>query len=124
MTWLRLQVVDVRTGVVQDVVLSEDEGTLLALQHQRHLERNVPHAFTRWLAMVIETAVPSLVDYDLRPPTEAQVRFATAIARALHLPLAPEVLRYRGPMHEFLNEHKEAFNERRNSGGARDDQVG
>ena len=64
------------------------------------------------------------MDYDLRLPSQAQVNFATAIARSLGLALAPEVLRYRGCMHDFLSAHKDAFNERRIGGRSRDDQVG
>jgi hypothetical protein len=124
MTRLRIQVVVLETGWVEDLVLADNDDTLLWLQFQRHVERGMPEAFSRWLSSVISVAIPDLVDYDLRMPSEAQLKFATAIARALGLPLAPEVLRYRGCMHDFLSAHKDAFTERHTGNRSKDDQVG
>lgn len=124
MTRIRIQVVDRETGWLEELCLADHDADLLSLQLERHLERGLPDGFTRWLAYVISTSLPESVDYDLRPPSEAQVKFATAIARTLGLALPPDVLRYRGPMHEFLTAHKDAFNARRGVTGSQDDQVG
>lgn len=124
MTRVRIHVVDQETGWLEELCLADHDEDLLSLQLARHLERGPPEAFARWLAYVISASIPESVDYDLRPPTEAQVKFATAIARSLGLALPAEVLRYRGPMHEFLSAHKDAFNDRRGAPRSQDDQVG
>ena len=124
MTRVRIQVLDQKTGWLEELCLADHDVDLLSLQLERHLERGLPEGFTRWLAFVISTSIPDSVDYDLRPPSEAQVNFATAIARTLGLALPPGVLRYRCPMHEFLSAHKDAFNDRRGVTRSKDDQVG
>lgn len=124
MTRVRIQVVDEETGWLEELCLADHDANLLSLQLQRHRERGLPDGFTRWLAYVISASIVESVDYDLRPPSQAQVKFATDIARTLGVVLPPDVLRFRGPMHEFLSVHKDAFNARRTGSRSRDDQVG
>jgi hypothetical protein len=124
MTRVRIQVVDEDTGWLQELALIDHDQALLSLQLERQLERGTPEAFARWLMYLISAALPDSVDYDLRPPSQAQVNFATAIARALGLALPSDVLRYRGPTHEFISTHKDTFNARRPTARSTDDQVG
>lgn len=62
----------------------------------------------------ISEAVVEVLDPDLRPPTEAQVKFALDIARELGVNLPGEALQYRGTMHNFLQRFSQQFYERRN----------
>lgn len=62
----------------------------------------------------ISETVIEVLDPDLRPPTENQVRFAVDIARELGINLPGEALQYRGTMHDFLKRFSEQFYERRN----------
>lgn len=112
----QLCVVDTETGHSVEVSFSDSDQELLTRQKTRCVTDGGLEFFARWLSLALATSLPSVVDYELRPPTEAQVNFATAIARALALALPPEVLRYRGAMHDFLSLHKEAFESRRRSG--------
>lgn len=123
MTRLLVQVIDLETGSVCDLTLSDHDDALLVLQRDRHIERGVPDDFARWLSSAISAALPDRVDYDLRAPSPAQISFATAMARSLGLALPADVLRYRGCMHEFLSANKEAFNQCRMRGRTIDGEV-
>lgn len=112
----QLCVVDTETGHTVEMEFSDSDRELLTRQKARCVTNGGLELFAQWLSLAVGTSLPTVVDYELRPPSEAQVNFATAIARALALALPPEVLRYRGAMHDFLSSHKEAFDARRRSG--------
>lgn len=65
------------------------------------------------LAMCIAPALAECLDSDLKPPTEAQVRYAMAIARALGIALPSEALRYRGGMTNFIDRFVDSFRQKR-----------
>lgn len=111
----QLQVIDVESGWTAEVVLADADHELLGRQMARCVEQAGLDWFAQWLSRILSAALPDVVDYDLKPPSEAQVNYATAIARALRVSLTPDVLRYRGAMHEFLSMHKDAFDARRKS---------
>lgn len=108
----QLHLIDTQTGCTAEVVFSESDRELLGLQMMRCVDGGLDR-FAQWLSVAVGSSLPTVVDYDLKPPSEAQVGFAMAIARALGVALPPEVLRYRGAMHDFLSTHKEAFEARR-----------
>jgi hypothetical protein len=110
---LELHLIDVASGWTAEVVLPEPDLELLTRQMVRCVEYGGLELFASWFSSALASSLPTLVDYDLRPPTEAQVKFAMAIARTLRVVLTPDVLRYRGAMHEFLSNHKDAFDARR-----------
>ena len=62
----------------------------------------------------IAETVLDVLDPDLRPPTEAQVKFALDIARELSINLPGEALQFRGAMSEFINRHSSLFYSRQN----------
>lgn len=111
----QLHIIDVDTGWTAEVVLADADQELLGRQMARCVEQAGLDWFAQWLGRTLVAALPDAVDYDLKPPSEAQVNYAMAIARALRVSLTPDVLRYRGAMHEFLSTHKEAFDTRRKS---------
>lgn len=117
MTPFQLHVVDTETGQAVEVGFSDSDRELLERQKSRCLSSGGLELFARWLSLALGSSLKAVVDYDLRPPSEAQVNYATAIARALALALPPDVLRYRGAMHEFLTSNKDAFDARRRTGG-------
>lgn len=65
------------------------------------------------LAYCFASSLTECLDADLKPPTDAQIQYATAITRELGLSLNSETLRYRGAMSEFINRYADAFKERR-----------
>ena len=58
-------------------------------------------------------SVLEVLDIDLRPPTEAQINFAVAVARELGVNLPGEALQYRGPMTDFLDRFTPLFYSRK-----------
>jgi hypothetical protein len=52
------------------------------------------------------------LDADLKPPTAAQIQYATDIAKHLGVPLPSEALRFRGAMGEFLTRFSDAFRQK------------
>lgn len=64
------------------------------------------------LARCFATSLVECLDADLRPPSPAQLKFATDIARELGVPLPAEVIRFRGEMMEFLDRHRDALRDR------------
>lgn len=65
------------------------------------------------LAECFATSLAGCLDADLQLPSEAQVRYATDIARSLGIALPAEALRFRGAMYEFLERFAEAHRRRR-----------
>ncbi len=55
------------------------------------------------LATCFATCLAECLDADLKPPTDAQVRYATSITREMGLSLNSEVFGYCGAMAEFLS---------------------
>jgi hypothetical protein len=113
----QLHFLDKENGLTLDVALADSDRELLSRQLTRCISDGGPERFARWLGAALGASLPTVVDYDLRPPTEPQVSFAMAIARTLSVALSPDVLRYRGAMHEFLSTNKAEY-ERRRSGGS------
>ena len=65
------------------------------------------------LATCFATTLVECLDADLKPPTEAQLKYATAIARDLNVGLPSEALRFRGAMAAFLDRFAAAHKQRR-----------
>jgi hypothetical protein len=108
-----LHVIDADTGCVAELEFSDADRELLDLQMLRCVACGGLEHFARWLSFSLKSSLPSVLDYGLRPPSEAQVHFALAIARTLGVALPPDVLRYRGAMHDFISSHKDAFDAQR-----------
>jgi len=83
------------------------------LQLDRALLEGSTEALRTRLAHSFANSLAECLDPDLKPPTEAQVQYATAITRELGLSLGSEALRYRGAMSEFINRYADTFKERR-----------
>lgn len=56
----------------------------------------------------------ALVEADVLPPTDNQIKYAISIARTLNLQLRPEVLQYRDAMAAFLSKHAEEYRKKKN----------
>lgn len=92
-----------------------DESTREAwqLQFDRAIHSGAIEGLRERLASCFASSLAECLDADLKPPSEAQVRYATDITRELGLSLNSEVLRYRGAMSEFIDRYAEAFKNRR-----------
>lgn len=111
-----IHVIDADTGCVAELEFSDSDRDLLDLQMLRCVTCGGLEHFARWLSFALKSSLPSALDYELRPPSVPQMHFALAIARTLGVALAPDVLRYRGAMHEFISTHRDAFDAQRKIG--------
>jgi hypothetical protein len=95
------------------IALSEATREAWMLQYERAAYAGLLPGLRARLSACVEAGIQDCLDVDLRPPTPAQVRYATSIARDLGIPLHAEALRFRGPMAEFIERHVDAFNKLR-----------
>ena len=76
------------------------------------------------IAERMAVSILEVLDFDLKPPTPAQVSYALAIARDLNVNLPGEALLFRGAMGQFLDRYAPLFSERqernKNYSGKRD----
>lgn len=79
-------------------------------QHVRASNTGRTFDLSRRLAECFAACLVECLDPDLKPPTPAQVVYATDIARVLGVALPFEALRYRGDMAAFIERHVERFN--------------
>lgn len=84
-----------------------------AIQYGRALQTGSIESFQARLAQCFATSLIECLDADLKPPTPAQVQYATDIARQLGIPVPPEVLRFRGSMGQFIDRFSEALRQKR-----------
>lgn len=92
-------------------------ATLEALRLQINRLRSEDYRYSAICERIgnkISETVLDVLDPDLRPPTEAQVKFALAITRELTVNLPGEALQFRSAMHDFISRHSELFYARTN----------
>ncbi len=63
-------------------------------------------SFEYRLAEELAKLIPELTDWDIKPPTGAQMAYATSLCAQLGIALPPATRRSRGLMHAFLAEAK------------------
>lgn len=61
--------------------------------------------FCKRLAAEIERVLPEVIDWELKPPTKAQLAFAKSICYRLNVTLPAAALESRGAMYNFLETH-------------------
>ena len=110
-----LRITDLEGGWEIEVPI--DGATLEALrfQIQRLNQREVfLGPVCERIGQRISASVLDVLDPDLRPPTDAQVKFALDIARELSVNLPGEALQYRAAMGDFLTRYSSLFYSRQN----------
>jgi hypothetical protein len=83
------------------------------LQYSRAESAGAIDGFRDRLAACFASSLTECLDPDLKPPTDAQLKYAMAIARDLGVPLPPEALRFRGAMAQFIERFAEVHKQRR-----------
>lgn len=95
------------------IPLDESVREAWQLQFDRATHAGAVDGLRERLANCFANSLAECLDPDLKPPTDAQVRYATDITRELGLSLNSDALRYRGAMAEFIDRYAEAFKGRR-----------
>jgi hypothetical protein len=106
-------------------LMYEDSELHLALPFEEHIEERLLQVISRTeppvtaergrndLARRIVDLLTALLEGELLPPTEKQLKYAVAIAQELSLELPAEVLQYRETMKAFLGAHAEQYRRRK-----------
>ncbi len=84
-----------------------------AEQEARALSTGTSGELMSRLMECVAASVTECLDPDLKPPTSAQMVYATDIARVLGIAIPSTAIRYRGAMAEFIESHVESFNTKR-----------
>jgi hypothetical protein len=105
------------------LMIDEDQGIPIpldelteeawALQLGRAATQGAVDSLRERLATCFAATLVECLDADLRRPTEAQLKYAMAIARDLNVALPSEALRFRGAMATFLALFAETHKQRR-----------
>ena len=94
-----------------DIPLPLDEPTRAAwlVQCGRAEIDGATERLRQRLAQCFATSLMECLDADLRPPSAAQLKYATDLARTLGISLPAEAIRFRGEIMDFIDRHKEAL---------------
>jgi hypothetical protein len=116
-----------------ELVLDDDSGIPLPLdestrqawlvQYGRAEIGGATATLHRRLAECFALSLVACLDADLKPPTDAQLRYATDIARQLGVALPAEVIRFRGEATVFIRRYADAHR-RRSLGPGQSDEAG
>ena len=89
------------------IALDATPGLLESIQEQWSRLRHDPEreSFGERLSMRVLPVLADCLDWDLKPPTSAQIYFAVSIARKLQVEIPSGVLQRRSDMTEFLDKH-------------------
>lgn len=102
-------------------LISGDSELQLDLPFDSHIEERLSHILGRSdppqmaerrrsdLARYIVEHVTALLEGNVLPPSENQLKYAVAIASTLELELPPDVLKYRDSMGVFLSKHAQNY---------------
>lgn len=83
------------------------------LQYDRATHAGAVDDFRERLAACFAVSLAECLDPDLKPPTDAQLTYAMAIARDLGISLPSEAIRFRGAMSDFLNRFADNYRQKR-----------
>jgi hypothetical protein len=106
-------VIDNEQGI--PIPLDELTEEAWALQLGRAATQGGVDSLCERLAICFAATLAECLDADLRRPTEAQLKYAMAIARDLNVALPSEALRFRGSMAAFLTQFAETHKQKRRS---------
>lgn len=89
------------------IALDATPGLLESLQEQWSRLQHDPEreSFGARLSGRVIPILADCLDWDLKPPTNAQISFAVSIAKKLQLEIPSGVLQRRSDMAEFLDTH-------------------
>lgn len=85
-----------------ELYVSQALEEAIALQWERVRQRTVRDTYIKALESRLEGLLHDCLDWDLKPPTEAQVSYATLLAARHSVSIPPEALSYRFHMAMFL----------------------
>lgn len=85
-----------------------EERLVRVMERGLEAANGTDHACTDLSNRMVE-AITALIENNVLPPTDKQIKYAVAIARELSLQLPAEVLQFRDSMTAFLGTHAEKY---------------
>ncbi|MEZ2416360.1 hypothetical protein [Luteibacter sp. RCC_6_2] len=104
-------VLDDESGI--SIPLDDDVREAWMAQAARAAASESTDTLRERLAACLAQSISECLDPDLKTPTDAQLRYATEIARHLGVPLPADALRFRGAMSEFIGRFADLHRARR-----------
>lgn len=87
-----------------EIPLPQDRSSQIASQLSRIQERGDRRGFQIRLAEEVAKIIPDLTDWDLKPPTRAQLAFASSLCNQLGCEIPAPALHSRTSMQIFISE--------------------
>ncbi|WP_447785262.1 hypothetical protein [Stenotrophomonas bentonitica] len=102
---MALLLIDPESDLLLHIELSPGGLAALAEQWTRLNPGSERDAFSARLGKRVAPVIADCLDWDLRPPTDAQINYAVGVAKKLHLEIPALVLQRRSAMGAFLDAH-------------------
>ncbi len=99
---MALYLVNPAVDMSLELYVSDRLESALTIQYERIKDRRVRDTFVRKLEQSLEKLLVESIDWDLKQPTEAQLNYATLVAKQLGIPLPSEAQKYRFHTAMFL----------------------
>lgn len=99
---MALYLVNPAVDMSLELFVSDRLEEALTIQYERIKDRRVRDTFVRNLEKSLEKLLVESIDWDLKQPTEAQLNYATLVAKQLGIPLPSEAQKYRFHTAMFL----------------------
>ena len=99
---MALYLVNPAVELTHELYVSNHLEEALTIQYERIKDRRVRDTFVRKLEQRLENLLVDSIDWDLKEPTEAQLNYATLIAKQVGIPLPTEARKYRFHTAMFL----------------------
>jgi len=99
---MTLYLVNTAVEMTLELYVSQNLEESLTIQYERIKDRKVRDTFVRRLEKQVETLLKDSLDWDLKEPTEAQLNYATLVAKQLGISLSSEARKFRFHTAMFL----------------------
>lgn len=99
---MALYLVNPASEMSLELYVSNQLEEALTIQYERIKDRRVRDTFVKKLEKRLESLLVESMDWDLKEPTEAQLNYATLIAKQVGIPLPSEARKYRFHTAMFL----------------------
>lgn len=97
---MALYLINPAVDLTLELHVAPEAEEAMSIQWERTKDRSVRDTFVKKLESHFERVLAECLDWDIKPPTPAQLSYATIVARKLKVPLPHEARLYR--MHTAL----------------------
>lgn len=97
-----LYLVNPAVEMTLELYVSQHLEESLTIQYERIKDPTVRDTFVARLEQKVETLLKDSIDWDLKEPTEAQLKYALLVAKQRRIPLPSEARKYRFHTAMFL----------------------